>query len=127
MQPRHAPRLPRLLCACLIGLALALRLLSPAGFMPAFEHGSVAIVACPDGGGASPAPHHHDGHADKSHQPCPYAAASAAGSLAPDAPVVVAIAALAAALLLGRAFLFLERSRSRQRPFPTGPPLPRLS
>lgn len=31
----------------LLALLLGLRLLTPTGFMPAFDHGAVTIVACP--------------------------------------------------------------------------------
>jgi hypothetical protein len=34
-------------------MLLALRVLAPAGFMPAFDHGAVTIVLCPD---ADPVP-----------------------------------------------------------------------
>jgi hypothetical protein len=46
----------------LLALLLAVRLLSPAGFMPSFDRGTITIVACPD---AASAPammgHHHHG------------------------------------------------------------------
>jgi hypothetical protein len=35
----------RMIWAALLALALALRLLTPAGFMPAFDRGAVSIVA----------------------------------------------------------------------------------
>ena len=55
-----APALTRSICAALLALMMAVRLLAPAGFMPSFEHGAVTIVACPDAdaGGAMAA--HHD-------------------------------------------------------------------
>ena len=104
----------------------AVRLVTPAGFMPAFDGGSVTIVTCPDAGAVEQpmAGHHHDGHSKKLHQPCPYAAASGLGALAADVEFLVAVLAFAVALLLGRTFLFLERSRAHERPPLRGPPIP---
>src|SRR5689334_5269225 len=86
--------------AVLLALLLAVRLLSPAGFMPAFDHGSVTIVACPDVD-APPPPmamsghHHHD--ANKHHQACPYAAAAAAAT-APELAIIATLILVASAL-----------------------------
>ncbi len=111
--------------ALAFALILAVRLLTPAGFMPAFEHGSVTIVACPDGdGGAVPSSHHH-GRPKKLHQPCPYASASSLAGLGPDfTPLLIGVLVVGLALLLGRPFQFLERSRARERPPLRAPPLP---
>jgi hypothetical protein len=113
----------RAIWAALLALVLALRLLTPAGFMPAFEHGSVAIVVCPDADPA-PAPMHHHGDHKNLHQSCPYAAASALGTFGADAPLLAATLEVGPALLLGRIFQFLEKSRSHERPPLRGPPLP---
>jgi hypothetical protein len=117
----------RAICAALLALLLAVRLLAPAGFMPAFEHGSVTIVACPDAGPvAEPAPamHHHHGDPKHEHQPCPYAAASSLGAVGGDFAAIVDVLIVAAALLLGRSFIFLERANSRERPPTRAPPIP---
>ena len=107
------------LFVALFALLLGVRLLSPAGFMPSFEHGTVTIVACPD---AFPPPEHHDHHQPKPEQPCPYAAASAPG----------AVVAFAAVLLMPAFFAFVwaspfnaQRPRSANRLLPpaTGPPI----
>jgi hypothetical protein len=111
--------------ATLLALLLALRLLSPAGFMPAFDRGAVTIVICPDAepAAAGMAGHHH--HKSKQpHQPCPYAAASALGWLANDLPLLAGVLVVGLALLVGRPFAFLERHRTRERPPLRGPPLP---
>lgn len=124
---RNFSTLTRSVCAALLALLMAVRLLAPAGFMPSFDHGTVTIVVCPDAdGGTVPisAHHHHDGHSKKLHQPCPYASASGLGSLAPDLPLLAGILILAATLLLGRMFLFLEHHRTHERPPLRGPPLP---
>jgi hypothetical protein len=123
---RTAPTFARATCAALLALLLALRLLSPAGFMPAFEHGAVTIVVCPDTGLelAAPAPmHHHHGKA-KHQPPCPYAAASSLGALGGDFMSLAALLALAIPLLLGRTYEFVERHSARLRPPLRGPPLP---
>ena len=116
----------RTICAALLALLLAARMLSPAGFMPAFEHGSVTIVACPD---SDPPPppmamqghHHHD--PGKHHQACPYAAAAAAVT-APELAIPAALTLVAATLTLGRPFAFLKRLRPRELPPSRAPPLP---
>lgn len=122
---RSAPALTRSICAALLALLLAARLLAPAGFMPSFDHGTVVVVACPDAdGGAVPMAAHHDGHSKKLHQACPYAAASGLGSVVPDFPMLVGILVFAAALVLGRTCLFLEQHRFHERPPLRGPPIP---
>ena len=122
---RPAPAWARATCAALLALLIAVRLLAPAGFMPSFDHGAVTIVACPDAdAGDAPMSAHHDGHSKKLHQPCPYASASGQGSLAADFAPLAGVLILAAALLLGRTFLFLERNRANERPPLRGPPLP---
>jgi hypothetical protein len=113
-----------MLWAAVLALLLGLRLLSPAGFMPAFEHGAVTIVACPDATAQEATGHHHHHAPKKLHQPCPYAAASALGLPIGDVPISAAFLSIGLALLLGRTFLFVERSRLRERPPLRGPPLP---
>ena len=116
----------RALLATLLALVLALRLLTPAGFMPAFDGGAVTIVACPDADDGAPVSllHHHHGGSKVPHQPCPYAAASGLGGLAADFAPLLAVLILVPALLLGRTFFFLERSRIRLRPPSRAPPIP---
>ena len=125
---RTAAAPSRAIWAGLFALLLALRMLSPPGFMPAFDHGAVTIIACPD----SDAPllhagsmHHHHGHDKAKHQaPCPYASASALGALGSDFGALLDVLIISAALLLGRTFLFIERHGRRDRPPLRGPPLP---
>jgi hypothetical protein len=115
----------RLAWLAFLALLLAIRSLAPAGFMPAFDHGAVTIVACPDASvAAHPVSMHHQGDHKTPHQTCPYAAASALGAVWPDWTPLLAIAFFAAALLLGRSFLFLERHGGRERPPSRGPPIP---
>jgi hypothetical protein len=113
--------------AALFALLLALRLLSPAGFMPEFRAGAVTIIACPDADLVSIAHHgaaaHHHGK-KAPHQPCPYASASANGIAAADLPLLVGALLAGVALLLGRPSAFIERHRRHRRPPLRGPPLP---
>ena len=115
----------RLVLASLLALLLACRLLAPAGFMPSFDHGAITIVACPDA--ELPAPtmlgHHQHGRSKTQHQPCPFASASGLSSIAAVFAPLVSLLILAAALVLGRTYLFLERSRAHERPPLRGPPL----
>lgn len=109
--------------AALLMLLLAVRMLSPAGFMPAFDGGTITIVACPDYEVPdSPMASHHHGGGKKDHQPCPYAAGAAAATMAnfvllPAAPL------FAADLPVGRMFASLAKHRDGERPPPRGPPL----
>jgi hypothetical protein len=122
---RSASVATRGICGALFALLLALRLLSPAGFMPAFGgHGSVTIVICPDyDPPAAPVAHHHHGGSKKLQQHCPYAAGAGAAT-AVELPELAALMLLAATLLLGRTYRFLERHRAHERPPLRGPPLP---
>ena len=123
---RSAATTERSLWATLLVFALALRLLAPAGFMPAFEHGAVTIVACPDWDNGAPASptHQHHGGSKTLHRPCPYAAASGLGGVTAAFGSLLRLLILAPALLLGRTFLFLERHSARERPPTRAPPFP---
>jgi hypothetical protein len=118
-----ATPLTRLAVAALFALLLAARSLAPAGFMPAFDHGAVTIVACPDAGGQAMSVH-HKGHHKSLHQPCPYASAASLGALGPDWTPLLTVALFAMALRLGRTFLFVERQSRRERPPLRAPPIP---
>lgn len=60
---RTASGLARSITATLLALLLGLRLLTPEGFMPAFDHDAVTIVACPDADltAVPPMAAHHNG------------------------------------------------------------------
>jgi hypothetical protein len=123
---RAASHSVRFAWAAILALLLAVRLLAPAGFMPAFDHGSVMIIACPDGDfSAASVMHHHHHPADHVplHHPCPYASAAGLGAFGPDwTPVLLAIV-FAAALRIGRAWLLSGRQRDQLRPPAIGPPI----
>jgi hypothetical protein len=115
--------------AALVALLLGLRLLGATGYMPAIEHGAVTIIVCPDADVDAPLAvdfvHHHDGRSKHKHGgTCPYASASSMGVLGPQFAGLIAVSFFATALLVGRTFLFLQRSRVRERPPLRGPPLP---
>ena len=116
------------MCGVIFAAMLALRLLAPAGFMPAFDRGTLTIVVCPD---ADPAPvsamaahHHHHGHSSGLHQQCPYASASGLGALVPDFAALVGALLIAAVLPRDPNLPFTTPSRDRERPPLRGPPLP---
>lgn len=118
----------RLVVAALLALALGLRLLGATGYMPGFEHGAVTIIVCPDADADAPlavdvARHHHGQSKHKHGGACPYASASSLGALGAEFAALLALSIFAVALMPGRAFLFLERSRLRTRPPTRGPPL----
>jgi hypothetical protein len=122
---RTLPAFARSGFTLLLALLLGLRLLAPAGFMPAFDRGAVTIVACPDASvPAVPAHHHHPASHKNIHQPCPYAAASALGAITGDWTPLIALTAFAVILLLGSSQVFIERRRANERPPLRGPPLP---
>ena len=113
--------------ALLFALMLSLRLLGSAGYMPVLEQGSLTLVACPDSELnaplALPATHHH-GHMQHNHGICPYAAAAALGATENPFVPLLSILLVGMALLLGRAFLFVEPQNDRERPPAIGPPIP---
>lgn len=119
---RTASPSPRFLCAALIGLLLALRLLMPPGFMPAFAHGSVTIIICPDAGEHPASTRMHHEHQSKHQQQCPYASASSLGALGADVTALLDSFILASALPLGHLFLSVDRPSKRLRPPLRGPP-----
>jgi hypothetical protein len=122
---RTASLTARLLCAALLGLLLAVRLLGPAGFMPAFDHGTVTIIVCPDASSqpASPMKMGHEG-SSKHQEHCPYASAPSFGTFGADFTAFLESMVLVAALLLGRTFAFIERHTGQLRPPLRGPPVP---
>jgi hypothetical protein len=113
----------RVACAIVLALLLGVYSLAPTGFMPAFDHGSITIVACPDA--AHFVGMQMDRHGDHKsvHQSCPYAAASALGAMPPQWTDIPEFLFFAVSLVLGRAFLFVQRQASRERPPLRGPPL----
>lgn len=110
--------------AAMLALLMAVRLLNPAGFMPAFDHGSVSIVPCPDGDPVPTQMAHHQHHGDaKLQQHCPYAAGNSPATATELMFVVSALLAVAL-LISGLAFELLRHHRPRDWPPSIGPPLP---
>ena len=134
-----------MLLAAVLALCLAVRVLTPPGFMPSFASGALAVVPCPDAAGAPPvAPpmHHmagmamphiataapvHDHESGKNafhHQTCPYAAAASLSGLDVGVLVVAVLVLLAAVPALTRALPAFTRRATRERPPAQGPPQP---
>jgi len=110
--------------AAILLALLALRLLAPVGFMPAFDHGAVTIVACPDAVPAMAMAGHSNHDKAAFHQLCPYAAAATVAALAPVlAPLLATIIFLSAALIARSPRTFIGTS-ARGPPRLRGPPLP---
>ncbi|WP_341208569.1 DUF2946 family protein [uncultured Sphingomonas sp.] len=112
------------LFAIVAALALLVRLLVPAGFMPQVAHGQVAIVACPGMAMASTAHHHaqdapvHDGF----ERPCAYAAVTGPATLLAIVLLLVPpLAAVSRRPLLTKAQV-APRSALRWRPPLRAPP-----
>jgi hypothetical protein len=138
---RRSPSSIRLLLAALLALWLGVRLLTPAGFMPSFAHGSLAIVECPEADGTPPArampdmpgmvmagmatagTEHHDGK-NGFHQLCPYAQAASLAGIDPEAVVLALPLLLSAMPRPARTLPVLARHATRDRPPARGPPLP---
>lgn len=139
----------RLLLAAVLALCLAVRVLTPPGFMPSFATGALAIVPCPDAEGvaaaasapppmhlhmagmdmpetAMPAPiHDHEGGKNAfHHQSCPYAAAASLSGLDLGVLVVAILVLLGVAPRFVRALPAFTRRATRDRPPSQGPPLP---
>ncbi len=112
--------------ALVLATMLALHVVTSAGYMPAFEHGRLSLMLCPDGEWTAPATAMRDmgsGHSPaRPHQPCPYAAAAsipfAASGVAVVTPVVEAISIAAVPALPS----FNVEARF-DRPHSTGPPI----
>jgi hypothetical protein len=125
---RSASVLSRSICAALLALLLALRLIGAAGYMPAFDDGKLSIIVCPGADENAPlalnVPHHHHGHSNHTHGSCPYAAAASLGALGAAWPALLGIALFTAALLLGRKFLLPAHAIARARPPARAPPFP---
>ena len=122
---RVAPSSIRFAWGLLFALMLSLRLLGAAGYMPALDHGSLTIIVCPDADLNAPlalGTMHHHGHMRHNHNVCPYTAAAALGAVGNEYTPLVAVFLVGIVLLLGRAFLFVERQSGRERPPAIGPP-----
>ena len=117
--------MPRSALVALFALLLSVRLLTPHGFMPAWESGRFQISLCDDAGARIGQTGHHGQHKKESpghRQPCPFAAASAQSFVAldpiasPGAPEAIGLPHFAArpdAILLARK---IERPPSRAPP-----------
>jgi hypothetical protein len=120
---RHLIERRSAIAAWLLLLALALRLVVPAGFMPAASAHGITLVACPEWGMAPTMAAHHAAHQRTDHgephrhaePPCAFAGLGlptlAAGELPSLSPPTDAVAL--AATPLGRALRFAAAERLR--------------
>lgn len=112
------------LFAIVAALALLVRLLVPAGFMPQVAHGQVAIVACP--GMAMAGTAHHHGHDTPAHdgfeRPCAFAAVAAPATLLAIVLLLVLPLAAVSRRLLPPDTQPAPRSMLRWRPPLRAPP-----
>lgn len=125
----------RAVAALLLAAALALRLLVPAGYMPAVADGAMRLVLCPAAGPGRadppPAPrmagmHHDRGDHPADHgpqaPPCAYAGLSWAPVMPVDLPLLAAAIVFAMALVRVRAALAPPVRAPFLRPPLRGPP-----
>ena len=147
------PVATKLVLAAVLALWLGVRLLTPAGFMPSFANGSLAIVECPEADGVPALPAMadmdmaemnmagmdmtgmnmpgtampdagHDHGKNGFHQLCPYAQAASLAGIDPGVAVIAPLVLVAALAPLARALLAISRRATRDRPPSQGPPLP---
>ena len=141
---RHLAPATRALLIAALALCLGVRVLTPAGFMPAVERGALTIVVCPDGDGAGLArmavgvpamamphvatsqghdDHHGNGETPFHHQSCPYAAAASLAGLVGNVAVVLAVLLIPLLVPRARSLPALRRAAARERPPLRGPPI----
>lgn len=112
----------------LAGLLMAVRLLSPVGFMPSWDADRFAITLCGDlvapAGNAHGAGQHDDQQQDQTvPQPCPYAAAASLGLLGPEASFALETPNFAAPALNGVGLWSIRRHRAAELSRSRAPPL----
>lgn len=110
-------RRPHFPLLALLAAALFLRVLIPAGWMPAPEHGAFAIAPCPavgEGITGHSANHHHGSHKAQHDGDCAFSPLHAGFAPTAAAPSFAATVILAAPPLADPAIAS----------FPTGPPAP---
>lgn len=116
----------RLFWAAAFALLLAMRLLTPTGFMPAWSGNSLQIVPCDEASVQVAAAMHHGGHAQhdkaKHRQLCPYGAASAQAFASPPAITGEQPPALASIAPAGTVSGRLALVRKIERPPCRAPP-----
>jgi len=118
-----APLSMRSALAAVLFALLALRLLAPAGFMPAFDRGGVTIVACPDSLAMAPM-RHSPRDPGKFHQLCPYAAAATVAALGLGLALAFGVIVFLAAPRIARPHRLVAQAKAREPPRLRGPPFP---
>lgn len=122
---RTAPSHARAVWALMLALVLAVRLVTPAGFMPAVDHGRLTIVDCPGSDPAPMAPMTGMGHdKSKGDQTCPFATATGAGTVG-DQPLLLVPERFAAVPHAHDVDIHFSLPRGQHdRPPAIGPPIP---
>lgn len=124
LRMRRATSEIRALWAVLFALALALRLVTPTGFMPAVEHGRLTIVECP---GSFPQPilpmHGMDHSRGKASQDCPFATATGAGWAGEQPSIPIKPLVISTPQWLGAERSFSLPRGQHDRPPAIGPPI----
>ena len=110
----------------MFALLLSMRLLTPHGFMPAWDSGRFQISICDDAGVQIGKASHHHGHhkkdSPKHRQPCPFAAASAQSFVdSAPAPIVAPLEPASLSHAVPPA-LTLPPARKIERPPSRAPP-----
>ena len=123
LRMRRATSEIRALWALVFALALALRLVTPTGFMPAVEHGRLTIVECP---GSMPLPPMHvmDHSSGKASEDCPFATATGAGWAGEQPSIPTNPLVASAPQWLGAERIFSLPRGQHDRPPAIGPPIP---
>ena len=122
---RTAPSQFRAAWAVMLALVLAMRLVTPAGFMPSFDQGRLTVVECP-GSTSMPMPPMSgmDDSQKKVCQSCPHGTATGAGLV--DAQPLLAPAENYPTAMprVGTLWSLPLRSGEHERPPAIGPPIP---
>lgn len=111
--------------AMVLALVLAMRLVTPTGFMPSFSEGRLTVVDCPGSGPTPMMPMSGMDHSQKKIcQSCPHATATGAG-LVDGQPLVPVAASFDAMQHDAAPVLALSLPRGQHdRPPAIGPPIP---
>lgn len=122
---RTAPNQFRAVWAMMLALVLAMRLVTPAGFMPSFNQGRLTVVECPGSGPMPMMPMSGMDHSQKKVcQSCPHATATGAG-LVDGQPLLLAATTFATVShSIASAFALSLRRGQHERPPAIGPPIP---
>jgi hypothetical protein len=122
---RTAPTQFRAVWAMMLALVLAMRLVTPAGFMPSFGGGRLTVVECPGSGPMPMMPMSGMDHNQKKLcQSCPHATATGAGLVDAQPLLLTATTFATVSHSIASAFALSLRRGQHERPPAIGPPIP---